>query len=76
MHHGIKMMLLGIFLAAASCWCLLMHGSSTALDLFAVAGAIVLPLAALLCFATGFTEKRPKASNEYPDVPQDKEDKE
>ena len=76
MNKQLKLMLLGIFLAAASCWCLLMHGSGTSLDLFAVAGAIVLPLAALLCFATGFTEERSKESNEYPDVPQDKEDKE
>ena len=76
MHHGIKMMLLGIFLAAASCWCLLLHGSSTSFDLFAAAGAVILPLAAIICFIAGFATDRPKEPNEYPDVPQDEEDKE
>lgn len=73
MHHSIKMMLLGIFLAAASCWFLIVGSGNT---VFLAIGFYILPLAAILCFIAGFTADRPKESNEYPDVPQDEEDKE
>ena len=76
MNKRAKLMLLGIFLVAASCWCLLMHGASTSFDLFAAAGSVILPLAALLCFVTGFTGESPENANEHPAVPQDEEDKE
>ena len=36
----------------------------------------ILPLAALLCFVTGFTGESPENANEHPAVPQDEEDKE
>lgn len=65
MNKGLKWMLLGIFLAVLSVWCLLAGAGDT---VFAVA-SVILPIVAIVCFATGFSfEREPKGEN-----PRDKE---
>ncbi len=63
MNKGLKWMLLGIFLAVLSVWCLL-AGEGDAV--FAVV-SVILPIVAIVCFATGFSLER------EPENPRDKE---
>lgn len=71
MQKGLKWMLLGIFLALASIWCLL---AGTGSVLLLAVGFYILPLLAVISFATGFTCDRDPTQNTS--VPQDEEDKE
>ena len=75
MKRDVKWMLLGIFLAVASCWCLTAGAGNT---FFGVLGFYVLPLVAIITFATGFTGVDDPKSNdpENTDVPKDTENKE
>ncbi len=63
MNRGLKSMLLGIFLAVLSVWCLL-AGEGNA---FFTAVSIMLPIVAIVCFAAGFSFER------EPENPRDKE---
>ena len=51
MKRDIKWMLLGIFLAVASCWCMVIASLSV---VFVALGYYVLPLLALISFGVGF----------------------
>lgn len=76
MKRDIKWMLLGIFLGVAACWCLTVGAGSV---FFLVLGFYVLPVVAVIVFATGFTGvdgPKFRESNEYPGDPEDTEPKE
>ena len=51
MKSDLKWMLLGIFLAVASCWCMVIASVSV---VFAVLGYYVFPILAIISFAVGF----------------------
>lgn len=68
MIHNLKMMLLGIFLAAASIWCLLFGQNSA----FFGWTSIILILAAIISFASGFAPGFPD-EKDPPEYPNEKE---
>lgn len=75
MKQDLKWMLLGIFLAVASCWCVLFAAGSG--DAFWTLLCYALPIAAVIAFVRGFAgADGPKESNEYPGDPEDTEPKE
>lgn len=76
MKRDVKWMLLGIFLAVASCWCLLFAVGSS--DAFWTFLCYALPIAAVITFATGFTgvDESKSHETENTDVPKDTENKE
>lgn len=63
MNRDLKWMLLGIFLGVAAIWCLMLGQGSTP---YAILGGYVLPIAAVICFGTGFSgvdDKPPPAES-------------
>lgn len=77
MKSDLKWMLLGIFLALASCWFLILTAGGG--DGFLTMVAIALPIAAVIAFVRGFTGAdgpKSRESNEYPGDPEDTEPQE
>ena len=75
MKQDLKWMLLGIFLAVASCWFILFFAGSENVLLIMICYA--LPIAAVIAFVRGFDgADGPQESNEYPGDPEDTEPKE
>lgn len=70
MTHNLKMMLLGIFLAALSVWCLLFGQNSV----FFGWTSIILILAAIISFTSGFAPGFPN-EKDPPEYPNEKEQK-
>lgn len=65
MNRDLKRMLLGIFLGMAAIWCLVLSQGNAA---FALLGVYILPIAAVICFGTGFTgvdDKPPPAESSH-----------
>ena len=75
MKRDIKWMLLGIFLGVAAVWCMAVAIADNS-TLHAVLGYYILPVVAVIVFATGFTGVDNSPSSKNTDVPQDTENKE
>ncbi len=69
MNRELKMMLLGVFLAAVSIWCLLFGQNSA----FFGWTSIILILAAIISFTSGFAPN-PPGEKDPPDYPNDEKE--